>query len=141
MTKALLDVQILRPAGWRVLRDTRLRALMDSPDAFTSDYRRERSWSEHRWRQRARTASWVVAAEHGVVIGIAGVVNGHPGEPAHVESIWVDPDHRNRGVPVPAGHRGRGRPSGRAYRSVVVGAGGQPARPARVRPSGPHLGR
>ena len=98
MTKAVLDMRLLAPADWRILRDTRLRALIDSPHAFTSHYNLERRWSEHQWRQRFRAATWVVALEHGAVIGIAGLVNDHPEEPEHVESIWVDPHHRCQGV-------------------------------------------
>jgi ribosomal protein S18 acetylase RimI-like enzyme len=98
MTKAVLDMRLLGPADWRILRDTRLRALIDSPGAFTSHYHLERRWSEHQWRQRFRAATWVVAVERGTVIGIAGLVNDHPEEPEHVESIWVAPAHRCRGV-------------------------------------------
>jgi ribosomal protein S18 acetylase RimI-like enzyme len=98
MTKAVLDIRPLAPADWWVLRDARLRALCDSPRAFTSRYHLERRWSEHQWRQRFRAATWVVAREHGAVIGIAGLVSGHPEEPEHVESIWVAPTHRCRGV-------------------------------------------
>ena len=98
MAETVLDIRLLAPADWRILRDIRLRALIDSPRAFTSHYHRERSWSEHEWRQRFRTATWVVALERGVVIGIAGLVNDHPEEPQHVESIWVAPTHRCRGV-------------------------------------------
>ena len=98
MANAVLDIRLLGPADWRVLRDTRLRALIDSPDAFTSRYGCEQRWNEHQWRQRFRAATWLVAVERGDVIGIAGLVVDHPEEPEHVESIWVAPTHRNRGV-------------------------------------------
>jgi ribosomal protein S18 acetylase RimI-like enzyme len=98
MTKALLNIRPLTPADWRTLRDIRLRALIDSPTAFTSHYHLERRWSENQWRQRFRAATWVVALERGAVIGIAGLVNDHPEEPEHVESVWVAPTHRCRGV-------------------------------------------
>jgi ribosomal protein S18 acetylase RimI-like enzyme len=98
MTEAVLDIRLLSPADWRILRDTRLRALIDSPWAFTSHHQLEWKWSEHQWRQRCRVATWAVAVERGVVIGIVGLVNDHPEEPHHVESIWVAPTHRRRGV-------------------------------------------
>lgn len=98
MTRAVLDVRLLEPADWRLLRDTRLRALIDSPQAFTSSYHSERRWNEQQWRQRFRAATWMVALDRGAVIGIAGLVNDHPEEPEHVESIWVAPSHRGRGV-------------------------------------------
>ena len=98
MTEAVLDIRLLAPADWRILRDIRLRALIDSPRAFTSHHHLERKWTEHQWRQRCRVATWAVALESGTAIGIAGLVNDHPEEPQHVESIWVAPTHRRRGV-------------------------------------------
>jgi ribosomal protein S18 acetylase RimI-like enzyme len=98
MTNALLEIRLLEPADWRLLRDIRLRALIDSPHAFTSRYRCEERYSAQQWQDRIAAATWVVAVERGVGIGIAGLVGGHPGEPEHVESIWVAPTHRNRGV-------------------------------------------
>lgn len=98
MTNALVEIRLLRPADWRLLRDTRLRALIDSPHAFTSRYRCEQSCDAQQWQERVAAATWVVAVDRGAVIGIAGLVGSHPEEPEHVESIWVAPTHRNRGV-------------------------------------------
>lgn len=98
VTKAVLEIRLLTPADWQLLRATRLRALTDSPHAFTSDPGRERGWSEHQWRQQFDTATWVVAVERDHVIGIAAVADGQPPEGPHIESIWVAPTHRRRGV-------------------------------------------
>lgn len=97
MTKAVLEIRLLAPADWRVLRDTRLRALTDSPHAFTSDWRREHGLSENQWRRWFDSATWVVAVEREQVIGIVALVDGTP-EGQYVESIWVAPAHRQRGV-------------------------------------------
>jgi ribosomal protein S18 acetylase RimI-like enzyme len=97
MTKAVLEIRLLTPADWRLLRDTRLRALMESPQAFTSDWRRERGLSEYQWRQWFDSAAWVVAVERDQVIGIVALVDVPP-EGLYVESIWVAPAHRQRGV-------------------------------------------
>ncbi|WP_051579815.1 GNAT family N-acetyltransferase [Pseudonocardia acaciae] len=98
MTKAVLEIRLLTPADWRVLRNTRLRALLDSPDAFTSDYRRERGLNEHQWLRWFDAAAWVVAVERDKVIGLVALVDGQKPEGRHVESIWVAPTHRQRGV-------------------------------------------
>lgn len=95
MINAVLDIKLLAPDEWPMLRSTRIRALRDSPHAFTSHYLIERRWNEGEWRQRLDTARWVVAIEAGLVIGIAALVDGQ--EP-HVESIWVAPTHRRKGV-------------------------------------------
>lgn len=97
MTRAVLDVRLLEPGDWHVLRTIRLRALAESPRAFTSQYRRESRWNEHQWRRRFDTAHWIVALDGHEVIGVAGLVDCHP-EEQHIESIWVAPTYRNRGV-------------------------------------------
>jgi ribosomal protein S18 acetylase RimI-like enzyme len=98
MTKAVLNIRLLEPADWRLLRDTRLRALRESPHAFTSRHCCEQLCSAEQWKERVTAANWLVAVEGGIGIGIAGLVPGHLEEPEHVESIWVAPTHRNRGV-------------------------------------------
>lgn len=98
MTNAVLETRLLEASDWRLLRDTRLRALLDSPEAFLSRYSYESRLSDDHWRRRLRTARWVVARENREVIGIAGLIGDHPEEPEHVESIWVAPTHRKRGV-------------------------------------------
>jgi GNAT superfamily N-acetyltransferase len=94
-----LQQQLLAPADWRVLRAARLRALLDSPHAFTSNYALESNWGELEWRRVLTAATWVVAHEAGSVIGMAKAVI-EPELPAAriVESAWVAPTHRRRGV-------------------------------------------
>jgi ribosomal protein S18 acetylase RimI-like enzyme len=88
----------LEPGDWHVLRTIRLRALAESPRAFTSHYHRESRWNEHQWRRRFDAAHWIVAVDDGELIGLAGLVDCHPEDPHHIESIWVAPGYRNRGV-------------------------------------------
>jgi ribosomal protein S18 acetylase RimI-like enzyme len=94
-----LTLDLLKPVDWRVLRAVRLEALLDSPDAYTSSYAREVSWSELEWRRALRTARWIVARQTEKVIGLAKSVREH-GRPTtrHVESVWVSPLHRRQGV-------------------------------------------
>jgi RimJ/RimL family protein N-acetyltransferase len=95
---AVLDIKLLGPDEWHVLRTIRLRALSDSPRAFMSHYETEARWSEGQWRQRFASGTWVVAIESGAVIGIAGLVDGYASDGRHIEWTWVDPTHRYRGV-------------------------------------------
>jgi GNAT superfamily N-acetyltransferase len=98
MINAILDIKLLSPMEWHVLRTTRLRALRDSPRAFLSHYDTEVGWAEAQWRERFTAATWAVAEESGKVVGIAGLVDGNWGDGHHVEWTWVDPAHRRRGV-------------------------------------------
>jgi ribosomal protein S18 acetylase RimI-like enzyme len=94
-----LELGFLLPDDWRVLRGARLRALLDSPHAFTSSYAHESSWGEPEWLRMFDAARWIVAREAEKVIGVARSLS-EPDRPAtrHVESIWVAPTHRRRGV-------------------------------------------
>jgi ribosomal protein S18 acetylase RimI-like enzyme len=94
-----LDLDRLAPADWRVLRAARLRALLDSPRAFTSSYAHESEWGEFEWRRVFDAATCVVAREADKVLGLAKSV-AEPLWPRarHLESIWVAPTHRRRGV-------------------------------------------
>ena len=98
MINAVLDIKLLAPEEWHVLRTIRLRALLDSPGAFMSYYETEARWSEAQWRQRFASGTWVVAIESGAIIGIAGLVDGHAADGRHIEWTWVDSAHRHRGI-------------------------------------------
>jgi ribosomal protein S18 acetylase RimI-like enzyme len=99
MMELTLDLDLLAPADWRVLRAARLGALLDSPRAFASSYAHEYEWGELQWRQIFDAAICVVAREGEKVIGLAKSV-AEPWHPRmrHLESIWVAPTHRRRGV-------------------------------------------
>jgi GNAT superfamily N-acetyltransferase len=99
MMESTLELQLLAPADWGVLRIARLAALRDSPHAFLSSHTRESDWGEAEWRCMFDAARWIVAREAGKVIGLARSV-AEPWRPwaRHLESIWVAPTHRRCGV-------------------------------------------
>ena len=51
-----VEVEIAPPARWAVLRDLRLRALQDTPDAFGSTFEQERRFTADDWRRRVQRA-------------------------------------------------------------------------------------
>src|ERR1700733_896813 len=70
-------------------RETRLRALQDTPSAFGSTYAREVAFTDSEWQQRtANLASGLVAAFPS------------PDDPDNIGivSMWVAPTHRRLGV-------------------------------------------
>jgi GNAT superfamily N-acetyltransferase len=97
--EATLELDLLTPVDWHMLRSARLYALLDSPDAFTSSYAYESAWGEMAWQQVLDAATWIVAREAQTVIGLAKSIS-EPGCPStrYVESAWVAPTHRRRGV-------------------------------------------
>lgn len=96
----------IRPVGaedWRALRDLRLRALADAPEAFARTYAEEVALPEESWRRRAAGGPEVVTlvAEADGAPGGAGLATVRlEGEPprGHLLGMWVDPACRGRGV-------------------------------------------
>jgi len=90
---------------WRELRDLRLRALQDAPDAFTATYEEESILPDAHWADLATelaeggSSFGLVAATEGRWIGMAvgGPHRDFPGE-AGLYAMWVDPSARGARV-------------------------------------------
>ena len=95
---AAVDVRVLRPAEWPHLRGVRLRALQDSPHAFASHYEREARWSEREWRSMFDSATWLIAGNRHNLVGLASSTAAERAWQRNIESVWVEPRHRRRGV-------------------------------------------
>jgi predicted GNAT family acetyltransferase len=88
------ELRRLGPDDWEVLRDIRLRALAESPDAFGSTLDRERDYDEKEWRRRlVRPVFAVLADDRPVAMAGAFTDEGR----LQVWGMWTDPDHRGRG--------------------------------------------
>jgi RimJ/RimL family protein N-acetyltransferase len=86
---------------WATLREVRLRALADSPEAFGSTYAREADFDEAKWRERLATGAWFVAGDPDTdsdTDAVVGVAAGFPApeEPPrrHLLAMWVAPHAR-----------------------------------------------
>ncbi len=101
----VIEIKRIAPSDWKMLRDVRLRALQDSPDAFGSSYEREAGRPHEAWRLWAGRASdgnrdaMFVAADADAEVGVAGAYTpeGHENE-RHIISMWVAPEYRGRGI-------------------------------------------
>jgi GNAT superfamily N-acetyltransferase len=86
---------------WRALRDIRLAALQDTPDAFGSTYQQEVSFTEAQWRTRvSRGGSFLAYVPEVSASDPAGLSGGYLTEPDTVDlvSMWVRPPARGHGV-------------------------------------------
>jgi ribosomal protein S18 acetylase RimI-like enzyme len=97
-----MDVRQAQAADWQALRQLRLRALADAPDAFASTLEAEEAVLDEIWRQRAEggpASANFIAREGGVDVGLAAVF-AEPDAPGrmHLVSMWVAPGYRRRGV-------------------------------------------
>lgn len=109
MTSEVASVVVRRvtPADGALLREVRLRALQDTPEAFSSTYEDEAQRPQPFWDERARNASagnnlfsgLALLADEAVGL-IGGFRNDEDGHHADIDlvSMWVAPSHRGTGV-------------------------------------------
>jgi GNAT superfamily N-acetyltransferase len=100
-------VRPLRADEWPLLRELRLRALADAPDAFARTHAEEAAAPERMWRDRAAGGPDIVTllattAPEGdgawTATGMATVrLEGEP-PGGHLLGMWVDPAHRGTGL-------------------------------------------
>jgi ribosomal protein S18 acetylase RimI-like enzyme len=100
-----MEIRRIRSNEWRELRELRLRALLDSPDAFGATHEQEANDHEDEWRTWTRQGAegglgfTAVAAEGDRWVGMAvGAPHlDHPGD-VGLFAMWVDPTVRGLGV-------------------------------------------
>jgi len=96
----MVEIREVAADGWQAMRDIRLAALREAPQAFASTYEREAVYAEADWQHRIRGGGnfLAYAAELGAVA--AGIVGGFEAEPETIElvSLWVTPQARGRGI-------------------------------------------
>jgi len=86
---------------WHVLRDIRLEALREAPDAFLSTYAEQATSGESDWRRRiSRGCTFFAYVSDVSDAEPVGLVGGFLGRPSTVElvSLWVRPKARGQGV-------------------------------------------
>ena len=85
---------------WAMIREIRLRALADAPQAFTSSYEREQAFEEATWRDRATTCQWFVAFDGERPVAVAGGIPSWSDDPTRRDLVgmWVAPSHRRRSI-------------------------------------------
>lgn len=93
-------VRRLGPPDWRDLRSARLAALGDAPDAFVATPANEVARTRQGWIDSIKLTVWAGAWVDGRIVGIACLTAAEPIEPTRpfVESVWVAPEYRGRGL-------------------------------------------
>lgn len=93
-----MEIRRVVEADLPALRDLRLRALNDAPDAFGSSIQQELARTEEEWRWWLDTAATFVF-DAGPLAGMsAGVPDLEDDRRAHLIAMWVAPEHRGAGV-------------------------------------------
>ena len=106
----MVQIREVGADGWQAMRDVRLAALRDAPDAFASTYEREAAFAEADWQRRIAGGGNFLAYAPELGAAPAGIVGGFETGPGTVElvSLWVRPQARRHGI-------------GRALVQAVVG--------------------
>jgi RimJ/RimL family protein N-acetyltransferase len=102
----MITVRLIGAAEWRELREIRLRALRDAPEAFLTTAAQAEAERDEHWADRAamsergdRWGIFLARAESGDAVGMASGIED-PNRPGTVELIqmWVDPSWRNKSI-------------------------------------------
>ena len=100
-----MRIRQLEPHEWALIRELRLRALADSPDAFARTLAEALGENDAYWVKLAGSVTqpdgqvMLVAELDGRPVGLAfGLFDRERASTGHVAGMWVDPEARGRGV-------------------------------------------
>jgi GNAT superfamily N-acetyltransferase len=93
-------IRRLLPDDWALLRQLRLAALLDAPEAFGGSYEHSAQRDEAGWRTwPGNGAPFVAVSDEGEPVGMAaGVLVEAPAGEADLIAMWVAPAARGTGV-------------------------------------------
>lgn len=98
-------IRTLEPQDWAAYRDTRLRALADSPDAYGSTLASEQARAADNWAARLAAAAVsgqdypLIAEQAGAPVGLLWAkVDGDDAAVVNIFQVWVAPDSRGQGI-------------------------------------------
>ncbi len=87
------------PDDWRAVRDVRLRALTDSPDAFGVTLQEARAQADAVWRERLEGSNpTLLALEEDHPVGMGGGFLPPDSDVAWIWGMWIAPEHRGTGL-------------------------------------------
>lgn len=100
----MIKLEVIGPAIAIIFKNIRLRALQESPSAFSATYSKESKLTDADWLRRA--AQWssarsvaYLAVDGDAAVGIAaGVLDRNDPLRADLMSMWVAPTHRRLGI-------------------------------------------
>lgn len=98
-----ITVRRIGPAEWGLLRELRLAALRDAPEAFGQRYEAAAEQAEEEWRQTARAGSrgdsraWFIGRNGNRAVGLV-MGRRRPPEDCLLFSMWVAPQARRGGA-------------------------------------------
>ena len=95
-----IKVTLLNPDSWTRLRDIRLRALKENPEAFGATHAEESKLTEQGWRDRFKKEDYLIGSIEKEDVGTLyiEVLKGDHGATCWIGGCWTDPNYRGFGV-------------------------------------------
>ena len=95
-----VNVSLLNEAEWERLRNIRLRALKENPEAFGANFDEVRSQSQNIWMKGFEKEDYLIASIDGLDVGMLyiEVLNGDHGATCWIGGCWTDSAYRGKGV-------------------------------------------
>ena len=95
-----IEVSLLSKDEWERLRDIRLRALKENPEAFGQSLEEVVALSRDDWFKYYEKSDYLVASINGTDLGMLfiEVLNGDHGATCWIGGCWTDPAYRGKGV-------------------------------------------
>jgi ribosomal protein S18 acetylase RimI-like enzyme len=96
----MVEIREIGADAWQAIRDIRLAALQDAPDAFASTYEHQVAFGEADWvRWIGRGCNFLAYAPEAGTAPV-GIVGGYQADPGTMEliSLWVSPPVRGNGT-------------------------------------------
>jgi len=93
-------VSLLTPNEWERLRQIRIRALKENPEAFGANLTEVVNQSKEDWLKLYEKEDYLVASSNGQDIGMLyiEVLKGDHGATCWIGGCWTDPNFRGIGV-------------------------------------------
>jgi ribosomal protein S18 acetylase RimI-like enzyme len=95
-----MDIRLTEEKDWRLLKHTRLTALLDVPTAFGVSHQAAADYADEQWKERASAANgtefWL-AIEDGKPVGMIGAAVSQANR-FNLIGMWVEPGARGSGV-------------------------------------------
>jgi ribosomal protein S18 acetylase RimI-like enzyme len=91
---------IMNEGEWVTLREMRLAALRESPEAFLASHSEESTFEEQKWRAEFVRGEWTVEIRNDKPIAFVGITREQstPPNECYLEYMWVSPGFRRCGV-------------------------------------------
>jgi GNAT superfamily N-acetyltransferase len=98
--ESVIEIRRIGADDWKDLRETRLAALQDAPEAFESTYAGSVGFGEDEWRRRAEQHAVFLAYDGSDPVGLAIGFRDDDTRPGSRDlvSMWVSSVARGRGV-------------------------------------------